>query len=235
MELMLNEAQVAYVESVIQAGIIELDVAQGWLDGLTEVPLDLGEGMCLAGIVNEFELTRAVSTHTGISVASDIELEMYAAPHPQIPRELCVELLCVPMSEGTPDPFPVALTNPFDAEGVSFLKELLGVSEIKLHLAAPSHIRHEITACYGTEEEWAAYLAEREQGDGQEGEMGEMGEVSLNADQSQLNSEVQADASEPSETLVDARGRPQTIPDWSSYNTRHEERATALRELLSRG
>ena len=42
MELMLNDAQVAYAEAIIEAGLIDIDEVNQWLGSLTEVPLDLG-------------------------------------------------------------------------------------------------------------------------------------------------------------------------------------------------
>lgn len=204
MDVELNEAQVAFAETILALGIIDLDPLQNWIDQLKTDPGDLGEALCESGLLNEFELTNHLGKGLGVTVASDIELEMYATPHPKISREVCVELLFVPLSEETPNPFPIAISNPLDEIGLQYISELLGSVEIKLSLSAPSQIRSEITACYGTEEEWAVYNAQNQS----EYEMDE----SLNApemdtsgidSQSHINDELPLD------------GRPRTLPDWS--------------------
>ena len=240
MELMLNDAQVAYAQAIIEAGLVDIDEVNQWLSSLTEIPLDLGEGLCKAGLANEFELTRGVAEHTGLSVASDIELDMYAAPHSAISRDLCVELLCIPLSEGNEDPFPIALTNPVDEEGLSFLCELIGVTSLKINLAAPSHIRHEITACYGNAEEWASYLAEQgidrdqvaHEASSARGDTYHHARIGDEAELASLSANDSVEELEP--TLEADDGRPRTLPDWSAYNPDHIERHAQLRHLLTR-
>ena len=242
MELMLNDAQVAYAEAIIEAGLIDIDEVNQWLGSLTEVPLDLGEGLCQAGLVNEFELTRGIAKHTDLSVASDIELDMYATPHPSVSRDLCVELLCIPLSESNEDPFPIALTNPLDEEGLSFLCELIGVTSLKVNLAAPSHIRHEINACYGDAEEWARHLAE--QGIDQDQVAHEASSArGATHHRAHLRDEaelavslgVNDDVENEVDTVHDVEeGRPRTLPDWSAYQPHHHDRHTRLRQILIR-
>ena len=242
MDLMLNDAQVAYAQAMIEAGLIEIDVVNEWLTSLTEVPLDLGEGLCRAGLINEFELTRGIAQHVDLSVASDIELDMYAAAHPEISRDLCVELLFIPMSEGHDDPFPLALTNPLDEEGLGFLCELLGVQSLKLNLAAPSHIRHEIDACYGNAEEWAAYLAEQgidqdqvgSEANSARGETYQHAQIGDEADLPTYYPNMQTLDDEIELLPEPTQGRPNTLPDWSSYDPHHLDRHAELRRLLLR-
>ena len=88
-----NEAQVAFAELILECQLIELDVLQTWIDQLEVAPTDMGEALINDGLLKEFELTNTLGRVFSLSVASEIELEMYAVPHPLIPRELCVELL----------------------------------------------------------------------------------------------------------------------------------------------
>lgn len=239
MELMLNDAQVAYAEAIIDAGLIDIDDVNQWLSSLTEIPLDLGDGLCKAGLINEFELTRGLAQHVSLSVASDIELDMYAAPHPLISRDLCAELLCIPLSEGEDDPFPIALTNPLDEEGLSFICELIGVSSLKINLAAASHIRHEIDACYGNADEWAAYLAEQgidraqvaQEASNARGETQHRAQIGDDLDLSAYDA-----SPNPYEEQIEEieEGRPRTLPDWSAYDPHHQERNARLRQVLRR-
>ena len=226
MELMLNDAQVAFIQAVAEAGIVSVDRLNDWLENTTEVPQDVGEAICQAGLVNEFELTQKLGHFLSISMASDIELEMYAQPHPMIPRDLCVELLFVPLSEGTESPFPIAVTNPLDEEGFVFLKEQLGVEELKIQMAMPSNIRAEIDACYGTAEEWAAYL--KEQGIELEQTYLEKDEVLHDEDLEPISTISNNDHEVTPERLPHA----QVFPDWSSHDPTAEEEYAALTKLV---
>ena len=137
MELTLHDAQVAYAELLVEIGAIELDAMNQWLTSLTETPVDIAQGVCEAGLISEFELTRRIAAHTGLPIASDIELDMYASLNPHIMRELCVELFMVPMSDAPEDPFPVALTNPLDEEGLAFICEQVGASASRFTSQSP--------------------------------------------------------------------------------------------------
>ena len=234
MDLELNEAQVAFAEAILNCGLIELNDLQTWLDQLTEVPSDLGEALCQAGLLSEFELVSTLSKLLEIGKASDIELEMYAVPHPKIPRDVCVELLLVPLSEEVVNPFPIAMANPFDEVGLQYISELLDGSELKISLAPASLLRNEITACYGTEEEWQQYLAEQEK---QLAEvLDELDPAILSDDNlDELCMEVESTAVaeqtlEPQKE-VEAR-RPQFIPDWSHLCPHTETRIALLHQLL---
>jgi hypothetical protein len=207
MDVELNEAQVAFAETILALGILDLDPLQNWIDQLKTNPGDLGEALCESGLLNEFELINHLGKGLGVSVASDIELEMYATPHPKIPREVCVELLFVPLSEETPNPFPISISNPLDEIGLQYISELLGNVEIKLSLSAPSQIRSEIIACYGTEEEWAVYKAQNHTEQAME--------KSLN------DPEIETHETESQAQVIDALpldGRPRTLPDWSNLS-----------------
>lgn len=242
MELTLHDAQVAYAELLVEIGVVELDAMNDWLTSLTETPIDIAQGVCEAGLISEFELTRRVAAHADLPVASDIELDMYASLNPHIMRELCVELFMVPMSDAREDPFPIALTNPLDEEGLAFICEQVGVSALKIHLAEPSHIYNEIFACYGTEEQWASHLAE------------------LRAEEASASSEplregIHATGHHPSErslshqSNVDTDDEPvelnvappqaerevrsSTLPDWSMHDESERAGYDALRRTLS--
>lgn len=231
MQVEFNEAQTAFTETILDCGLVDLDPLQAWLDQLTVAPTDVGEALCQAGLLNEFELTTVLGKQFGISVASDIELEMYAVPHPKIPREVCAELLFVPLSDQDSNPFPLAVSNPFDEVGLQYISELLGDVELKVSLSAPSQIRNEITACYGTEEEWAVYLA-------QQGE-----EVATDWDDDSLPEVNLADLMDPEESVNTLKesshieqqtGRPSTLPDWSSLSTDMDD-VLELKKLLGNG
>ena len=58
------------------------------------------------------------------------------------------------------------MSNPLDMEVIEYVSSLVGVP-LKVHLAAPSHLRQELEACYGSEEEWQAHLASLEGEEGQ--------------------------------------------------------------------
>lgn len=222
MDIELNEAQVAYAQAILECGLIELDALQTWLRELTEAPNDLGEALSLARLINEFELTSALARLLGLSVATEIELEMYASPISEISREVCAELLIVPLSDHLVSPFPIACSNPLDEVGLDYLRELIGGRELKVSLSAPSHIRSEITACYGTEEEWLAYLAS--QGLAPTPMVGLIGGAEVSSDE---NVEVNSP--------LDQNGRPRTIPDWSSRCEDYAERVQSLNVLFDKG
>ena len=84
---------------------------------------------------------------------------MEATAHPSFDRELCADFIFIPLSEEIQNPFPIAMANPFDEEVIAYLESIIK-TPIHVHLAAPSHLRKELFACYGTEEEWAAYTNE---------------------------------------------------------------------------
>ncbi len=231
MDLELNEAQVNYAQAILECGIIELEPLQEWLAGLQEVPGDLGEALSEAQLVDEFELTNTLGRGIGLSVASEIELEMDAAPHPKIPRDVCVELLCIPLSDQDLSPLPIAVSNPFDDVGLQYISELVNGAELKLSLAAPSHIRAEISACYGTEEEWNEYLAEQDRHQQQE----MLNEPSHLNEDSAVNESVHHPSASTDDYSADAKGRPQSIPDWSKHCPDGAERLAALESLIRGG
>lgn len=236
MELTLNEAQVSFAHAVVEADLIELDTFNQWLMGLTEVPQDLGEGLCKSNLISEFELVRGLAQHLQLSIASDIELEMYATPHPMISRDLCVELLFVPLDEDFSDPFPIAISNPLDEEGLSYLCELLNVTSIKTQIAAASHIRNEITACYGTAEEWELFLAEQANDLNHENNLREPLNEDLSADHQLLPPQEVSASQRVNETIsvlnpADPQDkRPTSLPDWAHLNSE----PTALFEGLTK-
>ena len=229
MKVEFNEAQVAFTETVLECGLVDLDPLQEWLDQLTVAPADVGEALCQAGLLNEFELTAVLGRQFGISVASDIELEMYAVPHPKIPREVCAELLFVPLSDQDSNPFPLAISNPFDEVGLQYISELLGDVELKVSLSAPSQIRNEITACYGTEEEWAVYLAQQGEETTEWDDDDSLPEVNL-ADL--VDPEESLNTSEHMVNVEPQTGRPSTIPDWSSLSNGFDD-VLEVKKLLS--
>ena len=237
MELTLHDAQVAYAELLVEIGAIELDAMNQWLTSLTETPVDIAQGVCEAGLISEFELTRRIAAHTGLPIASDIELDMYASLNPHIMRELCVELFMVPMSDAPEDPFPVALTNPLDEEGLAFICEQVGASALKIHLAEPSHIYNEIFACYGTEEQWAEHLAELQaEGLGPSGEPYSERPQAPETLDSDRSKETARD--EPVELDVEPPGVERnagllTLPDWRAHDESELESYKALRRVLS--
>ena len=222
MDVELNEAQVAYAQAILECGLIELEPLQEWLSNLSQPPTDLGEALSAARLVNEFELTSTLAKGLGLSVANEIELEMYAAPHPLIPREVCVELLFVPLSDQQVSPFPIACSNPLDEVGLNYIGELIGEHEIKVSLSAPSQIRAEITACYGTEEEWREYLQSQ----------GLAPESTIEPEESLAFTNEE---SENHFSTVDQDGRPHSIPDWSSRCTDAAMRILQLNTLFERG
>ena len=225
-----NEAQVAFTETILECGLIDLDPLQAWLDQLTVAPPDVGEALCQAGLLNEFELTTVLGKHFGISVASDIELEMYAVPHPKIPREVCAELLCIPLSDQDSHPFPVAVSNPFDEVGLQYISELLGDIELKVSLSAPSQIRNEITACYGTEEEWEVFKLQQGEEQPQWDDDESLPEVNL-ADL--MDTETMSTADEGDTSAAPRTGRPATLPDWSSLS-HGSEAVLEVKKLLDK-
>lgn len=224
-----SEVQVAFAELILECNLIELDVLQSWIDSLDVAPNDMGETLIQKGLLKEFELVNGLSKYFGLSVASEIELEMYAVPHPLIPRELCTELLFIPLSEALPNPFPIAISNPMDEQGLDHISELLGGLELKVSLASPIHLRHEITSCYGTQEEWEVYKLQKEtesastsdQVLGQDDELNALlGDLDADellhaADQAHL------DINQPDSTNVSSQDsssfstRPSSLPDWS--------------------
>lgn len=240
-----NEAQVAFAELILECQLIELDVLQGWIDQLKVAPSDMGEALINDGLLKEFELTNTLGKVFNLSVASEIELEMYAVPHPLIPRELCVELLFVPMSDESPSPFPIAISNPLDEVGLNYISEQLGGLEIKVSISAPSHLRREIDACYGTEEEWEEFKA-------QQGHHDESGISALDQKKVEQNEESHAQhdtrSSDSNSNTLQANGdqssgpaeshlksnRPQTLPDWSKL-ANSDEGIKAFKYMLQQG
>ena len=220
MDVELNEAQVAYAQAILECGLIELESFKEWLATLKECPADLGEALSAQSLINEFELTNRLSKHLGLNVANEIELEMFAAPHPMIPREACAELLFVPLSDQTTTPLPIACCNPLDEVGLDYIRELIGGGELKVSLSAPSQIRAEITACYGTEEEWREYLISQ----------------GLTPTDETTNDDFKLEDEQTSQGLsIDTSSRPRTIPDWSHHCERSEARVIALNALFDRG
>ena len=235
MDLELNEAQVAFAEAILHAELIELNILQDWLDQLTKVPPDLGEALCEAKLLNEFELTNTLSKLLGVGKANDIELEMYAVPHPKIPRDVCVELLFVPLSEEDINPFPIAIANPFDEVGLQYITELLGGLELKISLAGASLLRHEITACYGTEEEWQQYLAEQGTIEGALNDL----EPSMLSDEylDELShvdedQEIITNDSKTNTEINPSNMRPSMIPEWSHLCPDGDKKVELLHRLL---
>ena len=227
MQAEFNEAQVAFAELILESQLIELDVLQAWIDQLDVAPSDMGEALIQAGLLKEYELINGLSRCLGLSLASEIELEMYAVPHPLIPRELCVELLFIPLSDEDKSPFPIAISNPLDEVGLNYISEVLGGLELKVSLSAPAHLRHEIDACYGNEEEWEAYKAQQ---------------MNEQAHDGSLESPNSDEFIEPAEQNIDQLGhqltndmnRPSSLPDWSSL-ANGDQGIEAFKHILEQG
>ena len=232
MQAEFNEAQVAFAELILECQLIELDVLQAWIDQLEVAPSDMGEALIKAGLLNEYELTNGLSRCLGLSLASEIELEMYAVPHPLIPRELCIELLFIPLSDENNSPFPIAISNPLDEVGLNYISEVLGGLELKVSLSAAAHLRHEIDACYGNEEEWEAYKAQQMNEQAHDEDFSQHYDDHANSNGSLADPNQNIDQSD--HQLSDSMIRPRGLPDWSSI-ANGDEGIKAFKYMLEQG
>gem|GEM_PF-3299136 len=161
----LSAAQASYAAAAVAAGAVGEEALASWLEGEAaagRAVYDLSEQLPAAGLVGEFELTQRLARHLGLPAAGDVELEMFSSAHPALDRALCAEYGLVCLSDEPKSPLPVAVSNPLDAEVLAYVSSLVG-APLKVHVARLSDIARELDACYGTAEEWARFLAEREQ------------------------------------------------------------------------
>ena len=156
-ELELTEPQLQFAQALLQTNLISIDHFEAWLGQQTEPVYDLAEQLTFEGIVDEFKMVQQIGKLCQFPIANEIELEMDATAHPAFDRELCVDFIFIPLSEDIKKPFPIAMANPFDEEVITYLESLID-TPIQVYLAAPSHLRKELFACYGTEEEWIEFL-----------------------------------------------------------------------------
>lgn len=231
MELSLTDAQLEYAKALLESECLSIQALEQWLSSQTEPVYDLGEQLTLAGLVSEFELTQKVAKYLNLSIANDLELEMFAAPHPNIGRDICVDFLWIPLTDSSKDPFPIAISNPFDQEVLEYISSLVE-APLKLHISSPSDLRAEIDACYGTAEEWAAYLSSQEVNN-QEILSAQESSPAQEYTPTQEHAVVQTQLITPlpsSDTLT--LSIPLLIPDWSREDLKNSDRIDHFKVFL---
>lgn len=217
-----TEAYQHYAQAILESKIVSADKLTQWLAKKANYKEDLAVQLVHAGLTSSSDLVHQVSLLLKLPIASDIEMEMFAAPHPQLGRDLCLDFFCIPLTEEVKNPFPLVVSNPF-YEGVwDYIRSLLGV-ELKLYLAKPEDLAQEIQACYGTLEEWEEYL------------------VSEGKDPKQKTYPAHLNAIEETTTLeeddtLNQHGKSahiiQALPDWSSYTPQARQQLKAFKSLL---
>ena len=221
-----NQAYQDYAQVVLDSKLISEKVLTKWLARKANYKEDLAIQLINANLVTSSELTHRVSQMLKLPVASDIELEMFAAPHPQLGRDFCFDFFCVPLTNEIKDPFPLVVSNPFYMEVWNYLRQLLDVVDIKLYLAKPDDLQQELHACYGTQEEWEEYLVSQ----------GKDPKKKTYPDYLNRIEEVVAPSDQDLATSNDPNQRyahvVQIIPDWSQHVKQTEQKLKDFKALL---